>query len=252
MHPLDRDGYLVLEGFLDPSRLAELRDRVEGLYAQEGDAAGSEFKQEPGCRRLANLANKGDVFLRLLSDGRLLELVARVLGPDFKLSSLNARSANPFSDEAQPLHADMGAVPDERGYWVANVLVMLDDFTLTNGATRVVPGSHRFGKLPQAAMDDPAAAHPDEALLTGPAGTAIVYNAHLWHGGTANRTAAPRRALHVFFCRGDKPQQQYQKRLLDPGLQATLSPELRRLLALDDPKNDRLCQGDYVKSGFLK
>jgi ectoine hydroxylase-related dioxygenase (phytanoyl-CoA dioxygenase family) len=252
MDPLKRDGYLLLEGFLDPSQLVELRERVEALFAVEGDAAGGEFKQEPGCRRLANLANKGEHFLRILSDRRLLELVARVLGSDFKLSSFNARSANPFSDEPQPLHADMGAVPDERGYWVANVLLMLDDFTLSNGATRVVPGSHRFGKLPQAAMDDPKAAHPDELLLTGPAGTAIVYNAHLWHGGTANRTAVPRRALHVFFARRDKPQQQYQKKLLDPELQATLSPELRRLLALDDPENDALCQGDYVRSGFLK
>jgi hypothetical protein len=37
-----------------------------------------------------------------------------------------------------------------------------------------------------------------------------------------------------------------------PELQATLTPELRRLLALDDPENDALCQGDYVRSGFLK
>jgi hypothetical protein len=216
MDQLARDGYVMLPGFLDAAWLAELRDRVEELFAAEGDRAGSEFKQEPGCRRLANLVNKGEAFRRVLSHGPLLAAVEDVLGKDFKLSSFNARSANAVSSEAQPLHADMGTVADERGYWVCNVLLMLDDFTPTNGATRVVPGSHRFGKLPQSVMADPAATHPDEVLLTGPAGTAIVYNAHLWHGGTANRSPAPRRALHAFFARRDKPQQQYQNACSTP------------------------------------
>ena len=48
----------------------------------------------------------------------------------------------------------------------------------------------------------------------------MVMNAHLWHGGTANRTAAPRLAMHAFYCRRDKPQQQYQKQLLRPEVQA--------------------------------
>lgn len=252
MDELEQLGYVLLPGFLDAAWLTELRDRTEQLFTEEGEQAGSEFKQEPGCRRLANLVNKGDVFLRVLADARLLELVRRVLGPDFKLSSLNARSANAHSPEAQPLHADMGAVADERGYWVCNCLLMLDDFTPVNGATRVVPGTHLLRRLPHDVMADPAGPHPDEVLLTGPAGTAIVYNAHLWHGGTANRTSAPRRALHVFFARRDKPQQQYQKRLLDPAVQQSLGPELRWLLALDDAENDALCQGDYVRSGFLK
>ena len=46
--------------------------------------------------------------------------------------------------------------------------------------------------------------------------------------------------MHAFYCRRDKPQQQYQKRLLRPEVQAALSPELRDLLALDDPLNDEL------------
>lgn len=252
MTSLAVDGYVVLEGFMGPRLLAEVRTRIEALYAAEGDAAGSEFKPEPGSRRLANLVNKGEVFLRLLEMPELLSLVGEVLGPDFKLSSMNARSANPHSADPQPLHADMGAVADARGYWVCNSVWMLDDFTPLNGATRVVPGSHRWGKLPQDVLADPYAPHPDEVLLTGPAGSVVVYNAHLWHGGTANRTAAPRSALHVFFVRRDKPQQQYQKRLLDAAVQERLSPALRRLLALDDPQNDQLAATDFARSGFLK
>jgi ectoine hydroxylase-related dioxygenase (phytanoyl-CoA dioxygenase family) len=175
-----------------------------------------------------------------------------VLGPEYKLSSMNVRSVNPFWEGTQPLHCDMGAIPDDRGYWVCNSVWMLDDITAENGAIRAIPGSHRWGKLPQQVLSDPAAAHPEQVPITGKAGTVVVMNAHLWHGGTANRTAAPRTALHVFFCRRDKPQQQYQKKLLRPEVQERLSPELRWLLALDDPLNDQVSAEVAVRSGFLK
>ena len=116
---------------------------------------------------------------------------------------------------------------------------------------RMVPGSHRWGRLPQGALLDPMAPHPDEILLTGRAGSVVVMNAHMWHGGMGNRTARARTALHIFFCRRDKPQQQYQKGLLRPEVQAKLTPELRWLLALDDPLNDELAQSTIRRSGFL-
>jgi ectoine hydroxylase-related dioxygenase (phytanoyl-CoA dioxygenase family) len=178
--------------------------------------------------------------------------VRQVLGPAIKLSSLNARSADPHSDAGQPLHVDMSAVPDERGYWVCNTIWLLDDFTPDNGATRMIPGSHTWGTRPQDVLDDPHAPHADEVLLTGPAGSIAIMNAHLWHGGTANRSAAPRLAMHAFYCRADKPQQQYQKALLRRETQDSLAPEVRRLLALDDPLNDELSANVVIRSGFMK
>lgn len=249
---LDREGYLVLDNFMGAELLDRVRSRVEELFQEEGSQAGSEFKQEPQSRRLANLVNKGEIFERVIAMPELLERVGHVLGPEFKLSSLNVRSADPRSDWVQPLHADMGAIPDEKGYWVANTVWMLDDFTTENGATRAVPGSHRWGMLPQQALEDPSASHPDEVLVTGKAGTVVVMNAHLWHGGTANRTSGHRRAMHAFYTRWDKPQQQYQKKLLRPEVQARLSPTIRKLLALDDPLNDRLCSELTGQSGFLR
>ncbi|MBV8819116.1 MAG: phytanoyl-CoA dioxygenase family protein, partial [Acidobacteriaceae bacterium] len=179
-------------------------------------------------------------------------LVEQVLGPEFKLSSLNVRSANPHSTDSQPLHCDMGALPDERGNQVCNTVWMLDDFTETNGALRIVPGSHKWGQLPQQVLSDPVAMHPQEMLVTGKAGTVVVMNAHMWHGGTANRTDAQRRAMHGFFCRRDLPQQQYQKRLLRSETQEALGPELRKLLALDDRLNDELSSVGSNRSGFMK
>lgn len=249
---LDRLGYVLIRDVLDPETLAAVRKRVEELYELEGENAGSEFRQEPGARRLANLVDKGEVFEHVVAIPKILETVRCVLGQNLKLSSFNARSANPHSSEAQPLHCDAAALPDEKGFWVCNTIWLLDDFTPENGATRVIPGSHKWGKLPQDVLQDPAKPHPEEVLTLGRAGSVVVMNTHAWHGGTANRTGSPRRALHAFYCRTDKPQQQYQKRLLRAETQARLSPEVRRLLALDDPLNDELSSPEQKTSGFLK
>ena len=249
---LDQQGYAVLPNFMSPALLAALRARVAELFEKEGDQAGSEFKPEPHTRRLANCLDKGQVFLDCIADPVILEGIAAVIGPDYKLSSVNIRSADPLSEWSQPLHCDMGALPDERGNWVCNTIWILDDFTGSNGATRCVPGTHKSGRLPQEVLSDPAAPHPDEVLVTAPAGTVVVMNAHLWHGGTANRTPRPRTAMHGFYCRRDKPQQQYQKRLLRPEVQGDLTPPQRWLIAIDDPLNDAISAEVTVRSGFLR
>jgi ectoine hydroxylase-related dioxygenase (phytanoyl-CoA dioxygenase family) len=247
---LDEAGFLVLEDVMSVELLDALRARVAELYDREADRAGKEFKKEPGCRRLANLVDKGTVFEHVIAQPQILACVGHVLGSRFKLSSLNARTALPGCD-SQPLHADMGAIRDEQGYWVSNSVWMLDDFTPDNGPLRVVPGSHRWGRLPQDAMADPRGPHPDEVRVTGRAGTVVVVNAHLWHGGHANRASTPRTALHAFYCRWDKPQQQHQKALLRVEVQERLAPGLRQLLALDDPLNDALAEHGGPRSGFL-
>jgi ectoine hydroxylase-related dioxygenase (phytanoyl-CoA dioxygenase family) len=249
---LDELGWVCLPGVMDDAFLDEVRRRIEELWQTEGENAGSEFRKEPGARRLANLVDKGEVFERVVCEPRVLEAVGHVLRKRFKLSSLNARSADPWGEEGQPLHCDAGALPDASGFSVCKTIWLLDDFTPENGATRIVPGSHRSHKLPQDVLADPKGPHPDEILVLGKAGCVIVMNTHAWHGGTAHCTWKPRRALHAFFTRPDKPQQQYQKALLRPETQTHLSPELRRILALDDPLNDELSSRTSRMSGFLR
>jgi ectoine hydroxylase-related dioxygenase (phytanoyl-CoA dioxygenase family) len=246
---LDELGHLVLPGFVPPPMLAELRDRVETLWAQEGSEAGSEFRHESGARRLANLVDKGAIFAELVAMPKILECIEHVIGRGYKLSSLNARSTNPNNAESQPWHADTGAIADERGYRVCNSLWMLDDFTAENGATRMLPRSHTWRRLPKPGN---TGSLPGEQLVTGEAGTVVIMNAHMWHGGTANRTDRCRRALHAFYTRNDQPQQQYQKALLRPETVAALTPLQRRVLAIDDAENDRLSSATTGMSGFLK
>ncbi|MCU1328467.1 MAG: Phytanoyl-CoA dioxygenase [Bryobacterales bacterium] len=244
---LNELGFLAFPALLSPAQVSKFNQRIEELFALEGDGAGSEFKTEPGARRIANAVDKGEIFEQVIETPEVLEAMEAVLGPDFKLSSLNIRSANPRNGCAQPLHVDSGALPDALGYSVCNSVWMLDDFTERNGALRVVPGSHRSGRLPE-----PGAKVEGEILVTGKAGTVVVMNAHLWHGGSENFTDAQRRAMHVYYTRGDKPQQQYQKRLVRSEVQARLSPLGRKLLALDDLRNDELSVTGSGASGFMK
>ena len=205
-----------------------IRAQLAELLAAEGDQAGIEVHQETGTDRLANLVNKGEMFRPCFTHPRVLACVAHVLG-DFKLSSLNFRAALPGRGR-QNLHGNWVGPVEPGDYQVCNSIWLLDDFTGSNGATRIVPGSHQFGPVPRLALADPAAPHPDEVLLTGPAGTVVVFNSHLWHSGTQNRSDRPRRALHSYFTRRGHGQQLDQKKYIRPQTLASLSPAIQFIL----------------------
>jgi hypothetical protein len=76
---------------------------------------GLNSNREPQTDRLANLVNYGELFQQVIAEPKVLACVEHVLGPEFKLGSLNVRSVRPRSDWMQPLHCDMGALPDARG-----------------------------------------------------------------------------------------------------------------------------------------
>jgi ectoine hydroxylase-related dioxygenase (phytanoyl-CoA dioxygenase family) len=228
---LDRDGYLPLGGILTPELVDRLRDRAHELLLAEGDQAGIEVHQEAGTDRLSDLVNKGEVFEICFTHPRVLASMAHVLAEDFKLSSLNYRAALPGQGH-QALHTDW-SVPVKPGeFRVCNSIWLLDDFTPDNGPTRVVPGSHLRGTLPKDEMPDPAAPHPDERLLLAPAGTVVIFNSHLWHGGTLNRTTTERRALHSYFCRRSERQQLDQQRYIRPETRTRLSPAAGYVLGI--------------------
>jgi ectoine hydroxylase-related dioxygenase (phytanoyl-CoA dioxygenase family) len=218
---LDRDGYLPLPGILSAEQIAKINARLAELMAEEGDRAGTEVHQEAGTDRLSDLVNKSPLLEVCFTHPRLLAGIAHVLGGDLKLSSLNARAALP-GQGLQGLHADWNGPVPPGEYQVCNSIWLLDDFTTENGATRVVPGSHRSGRTPGQDMKNPADPHPDEVLLTAPAGTVVIFNSHTWHGGTLNRTDRPRRALHSYFTRRAQPQQLDQKKHARP---ETLAPD---------------------------
>lgn len=226
---LDERGYLPLHNILSPDQIKMMRQRLDEIARSEGDQAGTEVHQEAGTTRLSNLVNKDPMFDICFTHPRVLAAMNHVLQGDFKLSSLNSRASLP-GEGLQALHADWGEAVAPDNFQVCNSIWLLVDFTEENGATRVVPGSHRSGQTPSQALDDPKAPHPDEVLLTAPAGTVVIFNSHTWHGGTVNRTDSPRYALHSYFCRRHQPQQLNQKAYLDEATIQRLPPATRYIL----------------------
>jgi ectoine hydroxylase-related dioxygenase (phytanoyl-CoA dioxygenase family) len=90
-----------------------------------------------------------------------------------------------------------------------NMLVMVDDFTLENGATKVVPGTHHIQDRPS---EDYLEQHA--IRITGAAGTIVLFNSNLWHSAAPNNTLSPRMALTLAFTRPFFKQQMDYPRML--------------------------------------
>ncbi|WP_276371599.1 phytanoyl-CoA dioxygenase family protein [Chryseolinea sp. H1M3-3] len=241
---LDEKGYLNLGQLLSDQQVKMINEKIYSLMEAEGDRAGSELLDSPyirhpkeaGADRLADLVNKGEIFDMFYTHPRVLAGLAHVLGQSIKLSSLNYRAAKPGMG-LQKLHVDWHEAVAPGQYKVCNSIWLLDDFTKDNGATRIVPGTHLAGTLPQDILSDPEAPHPDEVIIEAPAGSVFIFNSHTWHGGTTNHTNKSRRSIHSYFCRSDQPQQVDQSRYIKSETLNRLSPAAIGILGLADKKD---------------
>lgn len=230
-HFLDVNGYLPLQDILTPGQISPMIRRLDELAALEGEDAGKELHQEGGTIRVSNLVNKGQMFEIGFSHPRVLAAIGHVLGPRFKLSSLDCRMALPGQGH-QAFHADWRSGVEPGDYYVCNSMWLLDDFTAENGATRVVPGSHRSGKHPRDALADATHQHPGELQLIAPSGAVIIFNSHLWHAGGLNQTGSRRHGLLAYYCRRDQKQLTDQRKFIHPETHARLSEAKRFILSV--------------------
>jgi hypothetical protein len=231
---LARWGYTALPEKVSPQQIAELKRSFEEQIEEEGSLAGS----EQGSLRLSNCVNKGGVFLKASFYAPVLSAAAAVIGRPFKLHGFNAR--NPLlGGGLQALHRDVDTGPQLEGRQtngsrdLINALWILDDFTESNGPTRVIPGSHLHSRDIRKEMADPTQRHPEEELLIASAGTIVIINGALWHSGTENVSGEPRRTLHISFVERHSPQQLEQQTHIDKATFLALSTVERYLLDVE-------------------
>ena len=213
----ERDGYVVVPDFIEVAWLEQLKEAFDRRVRAEGEKAGSEFKLEEGAARLANCVNKGEVFRRAVFSPWVLSVANYVIGRPFKLHGYNAREALPGQGH-QDLHSDHAQAGN-----LVNAIWLIDDFEPNNGATRVVPGSHRKGHIVKEELADPKSPHPDEVVVHARAGSVLVIDGHLWHGGTRNLSGHRRRVLHVSYVARELPQQVDQRANITKGTYSCLS-----------------------------
>jgi ectoine hydroxylase-related dioxygenase (phytanoyl-CoA dioxygenase family) len=178
---------------------------------------------------VTDFVNRGAAFDPVYVFPPLLAAGRHVIGGPFQLSALHARTLRPGA-ATQDLHVD---VPRHSADWpLVGFILMIDAFRSDNGATRLVPGSHQWPAAPGERLADTLAAHPDEVLACGPAGSLLIFNGSAWHGHTANTSADPRRSLQgAFIPRGGRAATDFAARM-HPETRARLGPAARYVLAL--------------------
>ena len=201
---LHRDGYTIVENFLDADRLAAFRDGVEPwLGRYRGRNAFEGLKTE----RVYTLVARGKVFEDITDDPRLMAVLDAFLKPGFLLSASHAICIYP-GEQAQSLHFDDSfyPIPRPRPAVSMSVIGAIDPFTAQNGGTVMLPGSHRWSQDQTTAARAAIAAGRRTPQTEGmfslemPAGAIAVFQGTLIHGAGANTSAAPRLAFTNQYC----------------------------------------------------
>ncbi len=201
---LDSQGYLVIEGLFKAGPLAELQDYYEELMTLERSKAGLGGKETQGTRHWGDPGPYLAKLAVLYTQPLVLAAAYHILKRNFRIGSLSGRDPLPGYGQ-QGLHSDWSApTPDK--FFVVNTIWSLDDFTVSNGATRIVPGSHLSYERVSKQMAQPSFHHTKEVFVTMPAGSVLIFNSHIWHSGTMNQSKTGRRAILCMFATRDQPQ----------------------------------------------
>ena len=248
---LDGKGFFIVENVISQIAVEKMRSEFERIHALENNQGGHEVHVEPGARRISNIFNKTDAFDTCLEIPEVLGASHYLLG-EIKVHGANLR--DPVQGHGdQALHVDVPKKFDD-DWWVVNSMIMLDEMTMENGPTRVIPGSHRWAPInvpvvnqgdwepmPLSPEDEAKvpknlnSPYPGEIYVTAPAGSAIICNSSMWHSGTLKKSNDYRRMLHLTYTRRDLPQQLVQLDHLTPELYNRMSSVHRYLLEIEPP-----------------
>ncbi len=219
-----RDGYTIVENAIAPDLVDALNEALLTLQRDLGAVpAGNGFEGHRTVR-IYNLLAHGTPFAEVPVHANVLPIVEGVLDEGCLISSLSSIAIEP-GETAQPIHADDQVIPLEKPHApiVCNSMWALTDFTEANGATRLVPGSH---KKPNPDYGGAYETIPGEM----PKGSVLLWDGALWHGGGANRTDMRRTGIAMNYCAGFIRQQENQQLGLDPQLVKAFPPRLQELI----------------------
>jgi ectoine hydroxylase-related dioxygenase (phytanoyl-CoA dioxygenase family) len=190
---LTTDGFVVLERVLGAGEIAAIKAAL-APHLQATPHGRNRFEGLKS-KRVYALVAKDPVFADLVSHPSVLALLDQVLEPNYLLSAALAIHLGPGED-AQTFHYDDGSyhIPRPRPPVGVSAIWAIDEFTEDNGATDLIPGSHRWGD------ERPSANDARRRKMVMPAGSVVVFLGTLWHRGGANATDRPRLAITPQYC----------------------------------------------------
>ena len=236
---LDRDGGVIVDDVMEPEKLSrlvtELSPFVHVTPTQKSEFGG--FK----TKRVGALIARSLTARELAVDKLINKTAGAFLSPfcdTFQLHFTQAVSIGP-GETGQLLHRDRGVwggyIPRKIETQLSTIWAV-SDFTTENGATRLVPGSHKW--------DSDREPQPNEiAASTMKAGSVLIYTGSVLHGGGANTTATESRVgVLLHYCPSWLRQEENQYFSCPPEIAKDLTPELRSLIGYS--------KGGYVLGFF--
>ena len=222
---IERDGFTIVEGVFSKADAGALLEDLARLERElDIDFASNDFEGRR-TRRIYNLLVHGPLYEAVPVHPKVLPIVDGVLDPGCLVSSLSSIAIHP-GETVQPIHADDQLVPLPKPHVpiVCNTMWALTDFNEENGATRILPGTHKSERSP-----DYGGAY-DSIPAEMSQGSVLIWHGSLWHGGGANRSDAVRVGIAMNYCAGWIRQQENQQLGIPLEIARGFGPRLRELI----------------------
>jgi ectoine hydroxylase-related dioxygenase (phytanoyl-CoA dioxygenase family) len=221
MAALGQAGYAIIPDAIPAAQAAAARAELEAIL--ETTPPGRDEFEGRRTRRVYAVFAKTRTLDTLALHPVVLGVLDQILG-HYGLSAPAAIAIGPGQGH-QPLHRDDAIYPiaRPRPELVVNVMWPLTEFTEANGATRLVPGSHRW-------EDDKLPAQPPVRVAEMTPGSALIYTGSVWHGGGANTTAQVRLGVVLHYAAGWLRPVENHVLAVPPATMAALPTRLQELL----------------------
>ncbi len=224
---LGRAGCIVVEELVAPEVIDEIERELRPYL--DATSPGPDDFSGRGTRRTGALIARSPSFRPLAQHPTVLGALDRVLGDHATTYQLHLTQVIDIGpgEPAQVVHRDQWAFdffPFPPGFEVeCHTMWAMTDFTAENGATRVVPGSHRWDDKLRLSDDDTVPAEM-------PKGSVLLYVGSLYHGGGANRSSAHRVGINVGYTLSWLRQEENQYLACPPSVARELPVELAKLI----------------------
>jgi hypothetical protein len=223
---LAREGCAIVERLVPPAALdrvrTEMQPYLDATPFGPDDFAGRRTRRTGGL--VARSPAARDLVMHPLVLGGVRAVLAQATSVQLHLTQVIAVGPG---EPAQMIHRDQWAFdffPFPKGYEVqCNTIWAMNDFTAENGATRVIPGSHR-------AEDRKAFRYEDTDAAEMPAGSVLFYTGSLYHGAGANRSDSVRSGLNITYAVSWLRQEENQYLSVPAAIARELPEPLLRLI----------------------
>lgn len=217
---IDNLGYSIVESHIDSQFADQLKEKIKSIYNSQEEFFGRDVLMSIGDQDSArNLIKYDPDFLHILNDSLIKNVVSRILGSVHTISLCNGILSSSTEENPQcRWHRDFpyqNFISDE--LLGLNVFVAIDEFTIENGATEVIPHSNKFKRLPSEAYINH---HAKKAIC--PKGSLIIFDSMLLHRAGTNKSDSMRVGLNYNFVRPFIKQQYQNEDLENLGFDAIL------------------------------